>query len=113
MYCPVELHMSIYVHLSQGYNPAELRVVLSWTTMGSTRRGWTEARSKIVLLNIFRGYNIVFLQEVQWVERGTEEHLTAPAEKLQGEDDDDTDTVTGTLKSAVESWTTLSEYSKR
>ena len=35
------------------------------------------------------------------MERGTEEHLTAPAEKLQGEDDDDTDTVTETLKSAV------------
>ena len=77
--------------------------------MGSTRRGWTDTKSKIVLPNIFRGCDIVFLQEVQWVERGTEEHLTAPAEKLQCEDDD---TVTETLKS-VEGWTTHSEYSKR
>ena len=110
MYCPVELHMSTYTRLK--VTTLELRV-LSWNTMGSTHRGWTEARSKIVLLNMFRGYDIVFLQEVQWVEKGTEEHLTAPAEKLQSEDDDDIDTVTEMLNSAVESWTTLSEYSKR
>ena len=100
--------------------------------MGQGGEGWAEARKAIVLSNI-RGYDIVFLQEVQWVERGTEEHLAAPAgytlvmtrsehekrnlgilynpKKLQCEDGD-TKTVTEMLKS-IEGWTTHPGYSKR
>ena len=76
---------------------------------------------------------MVFLQEVQWVERGTEDHLAVLAEcelvmtrsengnrnlcilynpdKLQCEDGD-TKTVTEMLKS-IEGWTTHPGYSKR
>ena len=97
--------------------------------MGQGGEGWAEARKAIVLSNI-QGYDIVFLQEVQWVERGTKQHLAAPAgyelvmtrsehenrnscilynpEKLHCEDDD-TKTVTEMLKS-IKGWT---ECSKR
>ena len=100
--------------------------------MGQGGEGWAEARNTIVPPNI-RGYDIVLLQEVQWVEKGTKDRLAAPAgcelvmtrsengnrnlcilynpDKLQCKDGD-TKTVTEMLKS-IEGWTTHPGYSKR
>ena len=46
--------------------------------MGKSSAGWAEARKEIVKANI-QGYEIVFLQEVQWVEKGTKENIARPA----------------------------------
>ena len=46
--------------------------------MGKSSEGWAEARREIVKANI-QGYEIVFLQEVQWVEKGTKENIARPA----------------------------------
>ena len=65
------------LYLSKGHNPDEIRA-LSWNIMGDTGTGWAEARKKIVPDNI-RGYDIVFLQEVQWAESYVKKYLAAPA----------------------------------
>ena len=46
--------------------------------MGDTGTGWAAARTEIVLDNI-QGYDIVFLQEVQWAESYIKKYLAAPA----------------------------------
>ena len=99
--------------------------------MGSTKPGWAAARLLIVLCNIL-GHDIVFLQEVQWVERSLQKVLTFARagyelvmtsnehnnrntcilynpERLQCAKED-TEAVTATLKS-VSGWT--DDYSKR
>ena len=45
--------------------------IFTWNVMGSTREGWTNVRKLFIKGNI-NGYDIVFLQEVQWV---NEEHF--------------------------------------
>ena len=64
------------LYLSKGHNPDEIRA-LSWNIMGDTHEGWATVRSVIVHPNI-QGYDIVFLQEVQWVEDGTKKRLATP-----------------------------------
>ena len=92
--------------------------------MGEGGKGWAKARRKIVVPNI-QGYEIVFLQEVQWAEKGTQKYIAGPAgyewvlvrsahnqrntcilynaERLQREDKE-TEEVTKTL-TGVEGWT--------
>ena len=96
--------------------------------MGQGGKGWSAARTEIVQPNI-RGYDMVFLQEVQWVKKGTKDRFAAPAgyevvmkmrkeedrhlcilytlDKLKCEDDD-TKIVTDKLKS-IKDWTKYSE----
>ena len=45
--------------------------IFTWNVMGSTREGWADVRKLFIKGNI-NGYDIVFLQEVQWV---NEEHF--------------------------------------
>ena len=45
--------------------------IFTWNAMGNTRKGWTDVRKLFIKGNI-NGYDIVFLQEVQWV---NEEHF--------------------------------------
>ena len=121
----IVLHAFIYIILVLYVDCNELKV-LNWNIMGECYGGWAKARSKIVQHNI-QGYDVVFLQEVQWVEEGTKERLAAGYEvvmessqhnnrntcilynsdRLQHEDDY-TDTVTKTL---LRGWT--EHYSKR
>ena len=64
------------LYLSKGHNPDEIRA-LSWNIMGDTHEGWATVRSVIVHPNI-QGYDIVFLQEVQWVEDDTKDRIATP-----------------------------------
>ena len=66
--------MHIYSTCLKGRNPVEIEA-LSWNIMGETHKGWATARKEIVLANIrYQSYDtvdtlydIVILQEVQWV----------------------------------------------
>ena len=71
--CTAHAHI---LYLSKGHNPDEIRA-LSWNIMGKNRKGWAEARSLIVHPNI-QGYDVVFLQEVPWVEKSTKKRLATP-----------------------------------
>ena len=46
--------------------------------MGEGGKGWAEARREIVRNNI-QGYDIVFMQEVQWQEKRTKKDIARPA----------------------------------
>ena len=52
--------------------------IFTWNVMGNTRQGWTDVRKHFIKGNI-NGYDIVFLQEVQWVK---EEHFISENYKL-------------------------------
>ena len=121
----------------KGRNPDEIRA-LSWNIMGETHKGWAAARMEIVLANIrYQSYDtvdtlydIVFLQEVQWVGKAFQKSLTdagygvalTKSEGNQGncyilykspklqKEDAHTTKVTKTLES-VDGWT--AQYSKR
>ena len=73
-------HMYTHVHsciLASIACPGPVRI-LTWNIKGDTGRGWAEARKAIIPPNI-QGNDMVFLQEVQWAEKGTKDLLATPA----------------------------------
>ena len=82
LYCMHALAVNLYFTCTytclKGHNPDGTIQVLDWNMMGLTHKGLAEARSEIVLANI-QGYDIVFLQEVQWAETGIKGRLATPA----------------------------------
>ena len=66
--------ISYLTYLKGGDNTVRLQV-LSWNVKGSSLTGWTEARKEIVKHNISKDYDLIFLQEVQWAEKGIRKWL--------------------------------------